>query len=64
MYLMKLILVCPILFTYIFIVPFGPKLVFITSCSPFDAEILIANACAARANSAFGFNKLIEDILI
>lgn len=49
-------------FTYIFIVPFGPKLVFITSWSPFDAEILMASACAARANSAFGFNKLIEAI--
>lgn len=48
--------------TYIFIVPFGPKLVFITSCKPFDAEILMANAWAARAVSAFGFNKLIEDI--
>lgn len=49
--------------TYIFMVPFGPKLVFITSCRPFEAEILMANAWAARADSAFGFNKLIEDIL-
>lgn len=49
-------------YTYIFIVPFGPRLVFITSCNPFDAEMLMANAWAARANSAFGFNKLIEAI--
>lgn len=49
-------------YTYIFMVPFGPRLVFITSCKPFDADILMANACAARANSAFGFNKLIDDI--
>lgn len=34
-----------------------------TSCSPLPAEILIAKACAARANSAFGFNKLIDAIL-
>lgn len=48
--------------TYIFIVPLGPKFVFITSCKPFEAEILIASAWAARAVSAFGFNKLIDDI--
>lgn len=34
-----------------------------TSCNPLPAEILIAKACAARANSAFGFNKLIDAIL-
>lgn len=51
------------IYTYIFIVPFGPRLVLITSCKPLDAEILMANACAARANSAFGFNKLIDDII-
>lgn len=37
-------LVISIAVTYIFIVPFGPKFVFITSCKPFDAEILMANA--------------------
>lgn len=48
--------------TYIFIVPFGPKLVLITSWIPFAAEIFIAKAWAALANSAFGFNKLIAAI--
>lgn len=50
--------------TYIFMVPLGPRLVFITSCKPFDADIFMANASAARANSALGFNKLIDDIFI
>lgn len=49
--------------THIFMVPLGPKLVFITSCIPFAAEIFTANACAARANSALGFNKLIAAIM-
>lgn len=48
--------------SYIFMVPFGPKLVRMVSWRPFAAEILMANACEARANSAFGFSKLIEAI--
>lgn len=43
-------------------VPFGPKLVRMVSWRPFAAEIFMANACEARANSAFGFSKLIEAI--
>lgn len=49
--------------THIFNVPFGPRFIFITSCSPFAAEMLMASAWEARANSALGFNKLIEDII-
>lgn len=43
-------------------VPFGPRFVFITSWIPFAADILTANAWAALANSALGFNKLIAAI--
>lgn len=49
--------------TYIFIVPLGPKLVRMTSCKPLAAEMLMAKALAALANSAFGFNKLIDAIV-
>lgn len=48
--------------TYIFMVPFGPRFVFITSCRPLAPEMLMASACDARANSAFGFSRLIEDM--
>lgn len=55
---------CLFRFTYIFKVPFGPKLVLITSWMPFDAEMFIDKAWAARANSAFGFKRLIAAILL
>lgn len=48
--------------THILSVPFGPRFIFMTSCSPFAAEMLMARAWDARANSALGFNKLIEDM--
>lgn len=48
--------------THIFSVPLGPRFIFITSCRPLAAEMLMANAWEARANSALGFNKLIDDI--
>ena len=47
---------------YIFIVPFGPRLLLKTSCKPFAALMFIAKACAALATSAFGFNDFTADI--
>lgn len=44
-------------------VPFGPKLVFMTSWIPLAAEILTARAWAARATSAFGFSRLIDAMI-
>jgi hypothetical protein len=48
---------------YIFRVPFGPRLVFITSCNPRAPLMFISSAAALRANSAFGFNTEIADII-
>lgn len=44
-------------------VPFGPKLVFKTSWSPFAALIFNWRAAAALATSAFGFINFTADIL-
>lgn len=44
-------------------VPLGPKLVFITSWMPFAPTIFTPNAWAALTTSAFGFNKLIADMI-
>lgn len=49
-------------YTYIFMVPFGPKFVFRTSCNPLAAVIFTCKAAAALATSALGFNVLIADI--
>lgn len=45
--------------TYIFMVPFGPRLVLKTSWSPFAALMFIWRACAALATSALGFTTFI-----
>ena len=47
---------------YIFIVPFGPRFVFSTSCSPFAALMFIWSAWAALATSALGFTTLMADM--
>lgn len=52
------------LFSYIFKVPFGPRLDLRTSWRPLAALIFTANACAALATSAFGFNDFIADIFV
>lgn len=49
--------------TYIFIVPFGPRLDFSTPCRPVAAPMLSWSAWAARATSAFGFSVLIADMM-
>ncbi len=49
---------------YIFIVPFGPRLLFRISCRPLAAEMLIASECDALAISAFGFSIDIADIFV
>ena len=51
-------------FTYIFIVPFGPKFVLSTSWSPLAAVILRCNAAADLATSAFGLSALTAAMLI
>lgn len=48
---------------YIFMVPRGPRLDFITSWIPLAAEMFTARACAARATSAFGLSRLIAAII-
>lgn len=50
--------------THIFIVPFGPRLLFSTSWSPRAALMFTARAAWARATSAFGFSALTADILL
>ena len=50
--------------TYIFIVPFGPRFVLRTFCSPIAALVFTCNAAAALAISAFGFNACMADIFI
>lgn len=49
-------------YTYIFMVPLGPRFVLKTSCRPFAALMLIANACVDRATSALGLSDFIADI--
>lgn len=44
-------------------VPFGPRLDFMTSCIPRAAEMLMARASEALATSAFGFSKLTAAIV-
>lgn len=43
------------IFKYIFKVPLGPRLDFITSCNPIAALIFIAKAWIFLSTSAFGF---------
>ena len=51
-------------FTYIFIVPLGPKFVLRTSWRPLAAVMLRCKAAADLATSAFGFSALIAAILV
>ena len=50
------------LYTYIFIVPLGPKFVLSTSWMPLAPDILICRAWEALASSAFGFKVVIAAI--
>ena len=49
--------------TSIFIVPFGPRLVLITSCSPLAALMFINRAADLPMTSAFGLSVLRDDML-
>lgn len=49
--------------TSIFMVPFGPKFVRITSCSPFAALMFINKAADLPITSAFGLRVLSDDML-
>lgn len=51
-------------FTYIFIVPLGPKFVLRTSWRPLAAVMLRCKAAADLATSAFGFSALIAAMLV
>lgn len=51
-------------FTYIFIVPLGPKFVLRTSWRPLAAVMLRCKAAAHLATSAFGFSALIAAMLV
>lgn len=51
-------------FTYIFIVPLGPRFVLRTSWRPLAAVMLRCKAAADLATSAFGFSALIAAMLV
>ena len=49
-------------FSYIFMVPLGPRFDLRTSCRPLAALVLMAKAWAALATSALGFNAFTADM--